>query len=126
MTLAEKLLAKVTVGDAVRRLNPQIFANETIPPGLPDTEPQRNAGSQPLGAHKNEAPCRQRAIVRIERCGYRLLDKDNLYGGVKYLCDALRAAEIIPNDDPDSIELIVTQKKVSRKEIGTLVTITPL
>ena len=32
----------------------------------------------------------------------RICDPDNLVGGVKYLVDSLRAADIIPEDDPQS------------------------
>jgi len=50
--------------------------------------------------------------VRIRSNRVRQLDLDNLYGGVKYWVDTLRYAEIIPDDDPSSIELQVTQTKV--------------
>tara|TARA_Y100001938_G_scaffold8119_1_gene9959 strand:- start:376 stop:561 length:186 start_codon:yes stop_codon:yes gene_type:complete len=43
----------------------------------------------------------------------RLCDADNLVGGVKHLVDALRIAEIIPEDDTQAIRLEVTQEKVS-------------
>jgi hypothetical protein len=50
--------------------------------------------------------------VRIRSHRVRQLDLDNLYGGVKYFVDALRYAEIIPDDDPESISLEVSQEKV--------------
>jgi len=50
--------------------------------------------------------------VRVRSNRVRQLDLDNLYGGVKYFIDTLRYAEIIPDDDPSSIELEVTQTKV--------------
>lgn len=52
--------------------------------------------------------------VRITSHRVRQLDLDNLYGGVKYFLDSLRYAEIIPDDDPKSIELQVSQKKVKK------------
>ena len=68
-----------------------------------------------------------RAHVSIERRSLKLLDKDNLYGSVKFLCDALRYAGLIADDDPESIELTVTQRRVrTRKETGTLVEVAPL
>lgn len=82
-----------------------------------------DAGEDPLGADQDEAGGVPRITVRIERRGAKLLDKDNLYGSVKYLCDALRYANLIPADDPEAIDLIVTQKRVKRPERGTLVTI---
>ena len=50
--------------------------------------------------------------VRIISKRVRICDPDNLVGGVKYLVDSLRAAEIIPEDDPQSITLEVSQEKV--------------
>jgi hypothetical protein len=50
--------------------------------------------------------------VRIRSHRVRQLDIDNLYGGVKYFVDTLRYAEIIPDDDPESITLEVSQEKV--------------
>jgi hypothetical protein len=50
--------------------------------------------------------------VRIRSHRVRLLDLDNLYGGVKWWVDTLRYAGFIPDDDPNSIELEVSQEKV--------------
>ena len=50
--------------------------------------------------------------VRIISKRVRICDPDNLVGGVKYLVDSLRAAEIIPEDDPQAITLEVSQEKV--------------
>jgi len=65
-------------------------------------------------------------VVCITRCGTHLLDKDNLYGGAKPICDALRYRGLIRDDDPESIHLIVQQRKVSKKETGTLIEIYPI
>jgi hypothetical protein len=54
--------------------------------------------------------CRHR--VRIISRRVRLCDPDNLVGGVKHLVDALRIARIIPEDDPASLLLEVSQEKV--------------
>ena len=45
---------------------------------------------------------------------------------MKYICDALRYAGIIRDDDPDSMELHVTQRKVKRADIGTEILIEDL
>ena len=50
--------------------------------------------------------------VRIISRRVRLCDPDNLVGGVKHLVDSLRIARIIPEDDPRSISLEVSQEKV--------------
>lgn len=65
------------------------------------------------------------AII-VTRCSDRSLDRDNLWSSVKPLVDALREAGYIPNDTEQDIELFVFQKKVPRKESGTLVEIVPL
>ena len=54
----------------------------------------------------------KRHRIRIISCRVRICDPDNLVGGQKHLIDALRLAGIIPEDDPDSIILQVSQKKV--------------
>jgi len=41
----------------------------------------------------------------------RLLDRDNLWGGVKVLVDALVVCELIPDDDDDAIVLTVGQAR---------------
>ena len=65
-----------------------------------------------------------RITVQITRCSTSLLDADNLGGSVKFVLDALRRANLIPDDDPASIDLQVSQVKVARrKEIGTHVRI---
>ena len=61
--------------------------------------------------HKPQGLARHR--VRIVSRRVRLCDPDNLIGGVKYFIDALRLAEIIPDDDPKAITLEVSQEKVS-------------
>lgn len=55
----------------------------------------------------------ERHRVRIVSKRVRLCDPDNLVGGVKHLVDYLRDAKIIPEDDPKSITLEVSQEKVS-------------
>ena len=64
-------------------------------------------------------------MVRITRCGTRLLDADNLAGGCKPIVDALRYRGLIPEDDPQSIGLVVQQRKVLKKDIGTIIEIYP-
>lgn len=61
------------------------------------------------GHELNRGP---RHHVRIRSRRVRMLDIDNLYGGCKHLIDALRGAGVIPDDDPESITLEVTQEKV--------------
>lgn len=65
------------------------------------------------GEARYESGSSSRHRVRIVSKRVRLCDPDNLVGGVKYLVDALRLAEIIPEDDPYAISLEVSQEKVS-------------
>ncbi len=60
----------------------------------------------------DSTPCK----VSIVSFRQRLLDIDNLYGGVKYFVDSLRYAGLIYNDDPESITLHVSQVKVKTKQ----------
>ena len=83
---------------------------------LPSAKPQYHAQLQPLAAADkekgNSAPCKV-SIISYRR---RLLDIDNLYGGVKWFVDALRYEGVIRDDDPESIALTVSQVKVKTKQ----------
>lgn len=78
---------------------------------------------EPLVVNQKQKAGAGRTIVCITRYGVRLLDTDNAYGGCKPLIDALRYAGHIRDDDPASIQLIVTQKKVKKDQTGTSVII---
>lgn len=69
-----------------------------------------------LAKEKGKARGTGRITVRIKSCRKRLLDPDNLVGGVKYLLDGLRYAGILPDDNPDQITLQVSQEKVADNE----------
>ena len=99
------------------------ITGQAVAPRLSHAIPQRDAGEDSLGTPKAKETGSGRITVRIERRGAKLLDLDNLYGSTKYLCDALRYAGIIPADDPEAIDLIVTQKKVKKEFRGTMVEI---
>lgn len=97
--------------------------NETLPPRLPNPFPQHDAWQAQVRVGEDEEGGAGRAVVRITRCGVRLLDADNLCGGVKYLLDACRYEGLIPEDNPEAICLIVRQRKVKMKETGTILEI---
>lgn len=64
---------------------------------------------------------------RLSVCSYRcvLLDIDNLYGGAKFLVDCCRNFWLVPDDNPQAIDLEVRQEKVTSKELQrTEITIT--
>lgn len=81
-----------------------------------NSEPQPTTKVGPVGKTKGKKGHEQsrgpRHHVRIISRRVRLLDIDNLYGGCKHLIDSLRLSGIIPDDDPESITLEVTQEKI--------------
>lgn len=63
------------------------------------------------GAHEGRFRVSVRSYRRV------LLDCDNLYGGAKFLVDCCRYFWLVPDDNPQAIELQVTQEKVTSKEL---------
>jgi hypothetical protein len=97
--------------------------------GLRSSEPESAVREAILANSQDEEGSKKsahgRVIVQITRCSTALLDSDNLGGSVKFLLDAIRYSGLIPDDDPASIELQVSQIKVARrKEVGTHIRIT--
>lgn len=99
------------------------MTHETIPPRLPDPLPEYDAGEAQVFVGEDEKGGPGRTVVRVTRCGVRLLDADNLCGGVKYLLDACRYEGLIQEDNPQAIRLIVAQRKVKMKDTGTILEI---
>ena len=90
---------------------------------------EHTSGYESVGASQREERDAvggdDRHRVRIISKRVRICDPDNLVGGVKYLVDSLRAADIIPEDDPKAITLEVSQEKVKTyKEEETWVEVT--
>lgn len=99
-------------------------SKKNLATGLPHAQPKRDAGSALDGPTSNEVRSKERVIVRITRCAVRLSDVDNAIGGTKFLIDRLRYENLIPDDDPGSIDLQFRQVKVAtKKEQGTLIEI---
>ena len=96
-----------------------LSSNGMLAAGVRDTKPERAPRQKPLDPDQAQKKGQARTLVCLTRYSTGRLDQDNLYGGVKPLVDALRYAGIIGNDDPDSILLIVRQRKCARKDIGT-------
>lgn len=94
-----------------------------VAPGIRHAQPEHDAGAEQVVAETDEGRGSGRITVRITRYGTRLLDADNLCGGVKYLLDALRYAKVIPEDNPQAIRLIVGQFKAAKGERGTKIEI---
>jgi hypothetical protein len=103
---------------------PSSAAPANNPHGLPDpiaeSTPRETLEPSPQRKEKG----RSRAIVCITRRSCHVLDLDNFAGGCKPLIDQLRYAKLIPNDDPESIELQFVQEKVkTRLEEETIIDI---
>lgn len=87
------------------------------PARLPDPKPQP-AIRQTLDCQPpRKAERTGRVVVRITRHACRLLDADNFAGGCKPLIDQLRYAALIPDDDPESVELQFRQEKVGKRTL---------
>ena len=94
---------------------------------LQDPELERSSRSTLPGLSGRKTPCRAKLILSIDRRASRLLDIDNLSGGCKPLIDALRYSRLIPDDDPESVKIEITQTKVAPGEAqGTIVIIKPI
>lgn len=114
-------------------LNPKYHAeverqlSQTTPEnlaGLRSPQPEQDAQYALSGEDGGKEEGNKRITVCITRASTRLLDKDNLYGSAKWICDGLRYLGLIPDDDPESIDLIVKQVKVQKEKVGTLIEIT--
>lgn len=104
--------------------SPAFIAANSLAPRLPPKEPQPQR--KPLEPAQAQKGREAGVAVIFTRCASRRLDRDNLWASIKPLCDALREAGHIPNDTEQDIELFVFQKKVKRKEAGTLIEIVKL
>jgi len=58
------------------------------------------------------AKCNPQYHLTITRYSTRTLDVDNFAGGCKPLIDQIRYAKLIPDDNPESVEIIFKQVKV--------------
>tara|TARA_R110002051_G_scaffold136385_1_gene209045 strand:+ start:421 stop:780 length:360 start_codon:yes stop_codon:yes gene_type:complete len=79
-------------------------------------KPKHPVRDESLGQKKGKGAHSGRVTVRIKSSRSRLLDTDNLIGGVKYFVDGLRHAGLIHDDREEDIILEVSQTKVSKKE----------
>ena len=58
----------------------------------------------------------EKAQVTVTREGYKLLDTDNYFGGLKCLLDSLKDHHLIVDDSPDHLTLSAGQRRISRSE----------
>jgi len=71
------------------------------------------------------AKCNPQYTLGITRFSTKTLDVDNLAGGCKPLIDQIRYAHLIPDDNPESVNITFSQVKVkTQAEQRTEVTIT--
>ncbi len=101
---------------AVKRRNPHLYAQSLETHSVAsNSKPEQAVCHEPLGQEQGKAPDSAGCLVSITSFRRRLLDPDNLVGGVKYFVDSLRYANAIPGDRPDQIRLTVQQRKVAHK-----------
>ena len=58
------------------------------------------------------AKCNPQYTLGITRFSTKTLDVDNLAGGCKPLIDQIRYSKLIPDDNPESVEITFAQVKV--------------
>lgn len=78
-------------------------------------EPELVICGEPETAVQDQKGDPGRYTVVIESRRRRLLDPDNLVGGVKFFLDSLRYFRVIPEDTTKAIKLVVFQTKVRDK-----------
>jgi len=92
-----------------------IVRDEGAAAELKQDRPTKQVGSVQAqeGNVESDDRCNGRIVITIRCYAARRCDPDNLY--VKDLIDGLRHAGLIPEDDPDTIELNQKQFKVTHK-----------
>lgn len=96
----------------------QYYEDQTHRP-LQDPKPEPALCHDPLGPAPGKEKGKGRISVVIKSFRSKLLDPDNLCGGAKFLIDALRYEQYIPDDSPDHISLTVEQVKVGKGQERT-------
>jgi hypothetical protein len=110
------------------------YADNYKPPSrrLLDTLTKHATKRSLVKVHKTEEPSKDCTPKRnpkyhlaITRFSTKTLDVDNLAGGCKPLIDQIRYAHLIPDDNPESVEITFSQIKVkTQAEQRTEVSIT--
>ena len=97
------------------------YADNYKPPSrkLPDTITQHAPKRSLVKVRKAKetskdctAKCNPQYTLAITRFSTKTLDVDNLAGGCKPLIDQIRYAKLIPDDNPESVEITFSQVKV--------------
>lgn len=125
-----KLQAKFPISQSCLRRNQQQWEDEcarTIFKGAAGNQAGGEASgtiAKPTLCDESVAAAKRKAvdatglhvrIVRITSYRRRLLDPDNLAGGVKYFLDCCKYCGLISDDAPDEITLEVRQEQVKSK-----------
>jgi hypothetical protein len=78
---------------------------------------QSASGNEPVGKEEGKATHTSRCFVCIKSIRKRLIDpRANLYGGSKYIEDALQYSSLIHDDSEKFSEGTVTQEKAGKDE----------
>lgn len=98
---------KLTFSEAIRKLNPEVFANGGVRPAQPKSESggALERKTQTPGTSKRRVARGNAPVLRVHliRIGARMLDDDNLISGYKPLRDAI-ASRFGLDDNQRTIE----------------------
>lgn len=112
-------------GKGESAFNP-VHSPDPVRSETPSPVPECVVFDEPVGAAQGETQNPARYILRIQSLRVRLCDPDNLVGGTKYYCDALRYLGILPDDSEKVLSLHVSQTKVKTKaEETTFIEVIP-
>lgn len=104
--------------------HPEWPALDRTEDSCPESEPIICGEPEESVSDQKGSPGRYTLRIESRRC--RLLDPDNLVGGVKFFVDSLRYFRVIPDDTAKVLRLIVFQTKVrSKAEEKTVITVIP-
>ncbi len=94
--------------------SPDFIERNSVCRAAQGSEPEPIVRYESVAAPTREVGDAPRHVVRITSFRRKLLDPDNLSGGVKYFLDGVRLAGFVPDDSPDKIILEVAQQKVAQ------------
>lgn len=104
-----------------------------VPPGMNTTFSQhwvvrREAKQECLlwlrAAAGRDFPRFAKARITMTRYALQSMDRDNLVSSFKFVGDALVVMGVVPDDNPDCVELYVSQERVGhRRDIRTVIEI---
>lgn len=110
-------MARFTTAEYAALLARRAAVDRAKAPKPQDRVPQPDPQPEPVGKRQAEASRSGRCFVSITSRRKKLIDpRANLYGGSKYVEDALVYAGALPDDTEAASQGVVTQEKVGKGE----------